>query len=474
MNYPRIAIAALKGGAGKTVLSAGIIMALRKRGFGVVPFKKGPDYIDAGWLALAANQPCYNLDPFLMEKDRILSSFLSRMKEGQFAIIEGNRGLFDGTDEAGTYSTAELAKLLQTPVILIVDCTKVTRTAAAMVLGCVKFDPSIEIKGVILNQIAGSRHETMVRNTIEHYCGIPVIGAIPRLRGGELPERHMGLVPHLEHEASIQALSAISETVDQNIDIERLTDLALQAGPLDAGPGMTCACLGADARVAVGVIRDSAFQFYYPENLEDLVRNGADLVDISPLRDREVPEIDALYIGGGFPETHAEVLAANRTFADSMRAKVDKGLPVYAECGGLIYLGRSITIDGAAYPMSGVLPIDLCLGKKPQGHGYTELVVDRENPYFSPGHILRGHEFHYSRVQKWDRQSGMYMAFRIKRGYGVDGERDGFCYKNVLATYTHIHALGMVEWADIIMKKAREHKESRDRTRLVLRRFGGM
>lgn len=447
-------------------------MALKKKGVSVVPFKKGPDYIDAGWLSLAADRPCYNLDPFLMDKDRIISSFVSRMKEGQFAVVEGNRGLFDGTDEAGTYSTAELAKLLRTPVILIVDCTKVTRTAAAMVFGCVKFDPSLEIKGVILNQIARSRHEIIVRNTIEHYCGIPVIGAIPRLRSGELPERHMGLVTHLEHEASTQALGAISEMAEQYVDIQRLIDLASKTAPLEACQDVPCISPAADSRIVIGVVRDSAFQFYYPENLEELVRNGADLVDISPLRDKELPEMDGLYIGGGFPETHAEILAANRTFADSMRTKVEEGLPVYAECGGLIYLGRSITIDGAAYPMSGILPIDLSLGKKPQGHGYTELEVDRENPYFPSGLTLRGHEFHYSRVHKWDRHSGIYLAFRVKRGHGIDGERDGFCYRNVLATYTHVHALGMNEWAKIVANKAREHRDARNRDHSAFRQLG--
>ncbi len=458
-NCPRIVIAALRGGSGKTVLSLGIIVALRKRGLEIVPFKKGPDYIDAGWLALAARQPCYNLDPFLMGKEKVLSSFQSRVKEGECAVIEGNRGLFDGTDEVGTHSTGELAKMLQTPVILVVDCSKVTRTVAAMILGCQKFDPAVDIKGVILNQIARSRHEIMVRNTVEHYCGLPVIGALPRVKDGRLPERHMGLTPHFEHQGSIEASIVIGSMVEKHVDIDKLWEIAEKAPPLAvkrrAGENLS---LSTYEQPSVGVIRDSAFQFYYPENLEALVQHGAKLIDISPLRDTELPEIDALYIGGGFPETHAELLAKNKGFAESLRAGVERGLPVYAECGGLMYLGRSLSVDNTVYPMAGVLPVDFCLGKRPQGHGYTEIMVDKTNPYFAHGSVLKGHEFHYSRVVAWERNSGMYLAFLVRRGYGVDGKGDGFCYKNVLATYTHIHALGVRKWAGAVVKRALEYR----------------
>lgn len=471
LHYPRIAIAALKGGAGKTVISTGIIMALRHRGLKIVPFKKGPDYIDAGWLALAAQRPCYNLDPFLMEKEQVLLSFKSRARTGECAIIEGNRGLYDGTDEAGTYSTAELSKLLEAPVILVLDCSKVTRTAAAMVLGCQKFDPAVSIKGVILNQIARSRHEAMIRNTIEQYCGLPVIGALPRLPEGELPERHMGLTPIFEHGASSQALVSIKNIVESYVDLDKLLSISREAGCIE---DCTHKYFERPAiKANVGIIRDSAFQFYYPENLEEIARNGAGLVDISPLRDSRLPDLDALYIGGGFPETHAELLAANRSFADSLRTKVEAGLPVYAECGGLIYLGRSITVNGTVYPMSGILPVDFHMGRKPQGHGYTEMVAEYSNPFFSLGRVLKGHEFHYSRVHKWDKGTGMYMALRVKRGHGVDGERDGFCYKNVFATYMHIHALGIREWAESILKRAVEFRDRHDTVSHSVLSLGG-
>ncbi|HED00119.1 MAG TPA: cobyrinate a,c-diamide synthase [Proteobacteria bacterium] len=456
---PRVAIAALRGGSGKTILSLGIIVALRNKGFKIVPFKKGPDYIDAGWLTLAAEHPCYNLDPFLMGKERVISSFQLRVDEGECAIIEGNRGLYDGTDEAGTYSTAELAKMLQTPLILVVDCSKVTRTVAAMILGCQKFDPAVDIRGIILNQIARSRHEAMVRSTVEHYCGLPVIGALPRVKEGRLPERHMGLTPHFEHQSSIDAAMAIGSMVEKYVDLDKLWEIAVQSPPLLVDePVKERLSIKSYKQPSIGLIRDSAFQFYYPENLQELVKYGARLIDVSPLRDTQLPELDALYIGGGFPETHAELLAANKNFAGSLRARVEDGLPVYAECGGLIYLGRSISIDNTVYPMAGVLPVDFCLGKRPQGHGYTEMLVDKPNPYFACGSVLRGHEFHYSRVVAWEKNTGVYMAFSVNRGYGVDGERDGFCYKNVLATYTHLHALGIREWAGAVLRRALDYK----------------
>ena len=453
-RLPRVVIAALRGGSGKTTLAIGLIAAWRERVGQVVPFKKGPDYIDAGWLALAAGQPCYNLDPFMMNEEQILQSFCERTRLADGAVIEGNRGLYDGMDAAGTCSTAALAKVLQAPVLLVVDATKITRTAAAAVLGCQHFDPEVQIRGVILNRVAGARHEEMLRTTIEQYCGIPVVGAVPKVKEDAFPERHMGLVTALEHPEARDAVLSRIRVVEKYIDLDRVVAVARQAPVLIWEGGLRPRRMTkAYRQPVIGVIKDSAFQFYYPENLEALEVRGARVLEVNSLRDESLPGLDALYIGGGFPETHAEQLAANGRFRESLRSAIESGLPVYAECGGLMYLGRNLHVGDRTYPMVGALPMDFRLMGRPQGHGYTMVEVVEANPFYAVGLMLRGHEFHYSRVDDPD-PSGLAMAFAVRRGIGILDGKDGVCYKNILATYTHIHAIGSPEWAEGLVQRA--------------------
>ena len=457
-RLPRVVIAALRGGSGKTTLAIGLIAAWRERVGQVVPFKKGPDYIDAGWLALAAGQPCYNLDPFMMNEEQILQSFCERTRLAEGAVIEGNRGLYDGMDAAGTCSTAALAKVLQAPVLLVVDATKITRTAAAAVLGCQHFDPEVQIRGVILNRVAGARHEEMLRTTIEQYCGIPVVGAVPKVKEDAFPERHMGLVTALEHPEARDAVLSRIRVVERYIDVDRVVAVARQAPALIWEGGLQPRRMTkAYRQPVIGVIKDSAFQFYYPENLEALEARGARVLEVNSLRDESLPVLDALYIGGGFPETHAEQLAANERFRESLRSTIEGGLPVYAECGGLMYLGRNLHVGDRTYPMVGVLPMDFRLMGRPQGHGYTMVEVVEANPFYAVGLTLRGHEFHYSRVDDPD-ATGLAMAFAVRRGIGILDGKDGVCYKNVLATYTHIHAIGSPEWAEALVQRALAHR----------------
>ncbi len=456
---PRLLLAALKGGAGKTTLTLGLLAAWRELGRVLVPFKKGPDYIDPAWHALAAGCPSHNLDPFLMEGDQILALVARYASQADALLIEGNRGLYDGLDAQGTYSTAELAKFLATPVVLVVDCTMTTRTAAALVLGCQHFDPQVPIKGVILNQVARPRHEALIRSTIERYCGLPVLGAIPRLKCAVFPERHMGLVPPQEHGTASKAVSTARDLAQRYLDLGGLWQVACQAPPLPEVPPLWEQAPTAVKQVTIGVIRDSAFQFYYPENLEALEREGAVLVELSALQDPLLPpELDALYIGGGFPETHALALSQNTGFRYSIKAAAQGGLPIYAECGGLMYLGETLQVQGEKFPMVGVFPYDFVMGKKPQGHGYTILEAVKDNPYFPPGTILKGHEFHYSQIRP-DPGPGASMAFRVDRGEGISDGREGLIYLNVLATYTHLHALGAPGWAPALVQRARAYQQ---------------
>jgi cobyrinic acid a,c-diamide synthase len=465
MDRPRVIIGALRGGSGKTIVSIGIIAALKSSGNIVSPFKKGPDYIDAGWLALAADKPCFNLDTFLVEEDRILGSFLTHSHSDEIAIIEGNRGLFDGIDLAGSTSTAELAKQLRTPVIFCIDCTKSTRTMAAAILGCRHFDPEVQIQGVILNRVAGPRHESILRRSIEHHCGYPVIGAIPKLTKENFPERHMGLTPIHEHEWAKESVVAARRMAQSHVDLDRIIKIAQAASPLPGAKTIEADVVPSiDTPIAekprIGIIRDSAFQFYYPDNLEALAGLGAELVYISPLTDTNLPPLDALYLGGGFPETHVEALAQNVTFREEIRRLADEGFPIYAECGGLMYLGESLILKGKSYPMAGVLPVKFGLSSKPKGHGYTILAVERENPFYPVGSEIRGHEFHYSYVEKWN-GSDADLVFRMKRGTGFIDKRDGVRYKNVLAMYTHVHALGTTQWAPGLVRSAKKFKQNR-------------
>lgn len=461
MSAPRILIAGLRGGGGKTLTTLGLTKIWNTRGHTVAPFKKGPDYIDAAWLTAAAGCPCRNLDAYLMLPDIILDSFTSASSLADIAIIEGNRGLYDGMNPEGTYSTAELAKLLRVPVILVVDCTKTTRTIAATVLGCQQLDRQVDIKGVILNCIAGKRHESVLRRAVAEVCKIPVLGAIPRLRDQLLPERHLGLVPPTEHGRLTQSLGLLAESLEQYLDLDALWDIAHQAPALEfpddhrSEPFQT-----PHHSIRIGIFRDAAFQFYYPENLEALLREGAQLTEISPLHDRELPPVDALYIGGGFPETSAPALAANTAFLGSVRTAIEKGLPVYAECGGAVYLGQSLHFNEKQYNLANVLPVTYGFQNKPQGHGYTEIETVNNNPFFAIGDSMRGHEFHYTYMQSASEEN-LQFAFRINRGHGFDGHKDGLCHHNVLASYTHLHALGVTQWAPSLVGAAIQHKQNK-------------
>jgi cobyrinic acid a,c-diamide synthase len=461
-DIPRIVIAALSGGAGKTLLTVGIMAALRRRGIDLAAFKKGPDYIDAGWLGLAAGSVCRNLDPYLFDNNIIQSSFFSSSKNRDVAIVEGNRGLFDGVDSAGSYSTAELAKTLKSPVVLIVDATKVTRTAAALVLGCKAMDPTVRIGGVILNRVGGARHESILRDSIESAAGVTVIGSVRKLVMNSFPQRHLGLLPLHEHPRALRFIEEAADIAERSIDLDSLMTIAASTerfGPCLAEP-VRFPVSSRQQEVSIGIARDSAFQFYYPENLEALEAQGARLVEISPLASKELPELDALYIGGGFPETHAELLTNNVTFRNCLLVNATKGLPIYAECGGLMYLSRSIRIDEKSYPMVGVFPVDTVLERKPQGLGYVRVRVTGSNPFYPLGLELTGHEFHYSRSAGLQDAADC-CVFHVLRGQGMDGIRDGICAWNALGTYLHVHALGEPSWADGLVNRAREFREAR-------------
>jgi cobyrinic acid a,c-diamide synthase len=444
-------IAGLAGDVGKSLVTLGLARALTRRGWRVAPFKKGPDFIDSAWLGAAARAPGRNLDTYLMGPQAIGRSLHGAAAGADLALIEGNRGLFDGVDARGSHSTAQLAGLIGAPVILVVNAAKVTRTVAAQVLGCQALDEELWLAGVILNRVATSRQEQVIREALATETGVPVLGAIPRLEAQLLPSRHLGLVCAGEHPGCEAVLERLADDVEKHVDVEAVRAIAARAGRIRlARPAELPRSDG--RRVRIGVLRDAAFSFYYPENLEALEAAGADLIPISPLADDDLPPIEGLYAGGGFPEEHAGALAANERLRAALAAAIDAGLPVWAECGGLMYLSRSIVRDGAVYPMVGALPVVVEHTSRPQGHGYVAAQVDAANPFLEVGTRLLGHEFHYSRRS----DSGpVDTVLALGRGVGLGGGRDGLRAGNVVGTYTHLHALGAPEWALGMVKAAR-------------------
>jgi cobyrinic acid a,c-diamide synthase len=449
----RVVVAGLAGDTGKSLVSLGVIGALRARGLAVAPLKKGPDFIDAAWLGAAAGRPGRNLDTFLMSEDRILASVAEVARTADVAVVEGNRGLFDGMDAVGSHSTAVLARLLRAPVLLVIDARKVTRTVAALVAGCQALDPQLEIGGVVLNRVGTERQVKVIRDAVERETGVPILGAIPRLRDQHLPSRHLGLVTAFEHASTHTTLEKIARIVAQYVDIDAVLELA-DCGDLPPSGIALETTPPPTPRVRIGVLRDRAFSFYYPENLSALEAAGAELVSISPLADEELPSIDALYAGGGFPEVHAAELSANVALREQLRREIDAGLPVWAECGGLMYLSRSVLHEGELHPMVGALPICVEQMARPQGHGYVVARVDRANPFLPEGTHFRGHEFHYSRLRD-DELGKVETTIELERGVGLGGGRDGIRIGNVVATYMHLHALGVPDWAPSLVDAAK-------------------
>jgi len=470
---PRLVIAAPQGRSGKTTVTAGLCAALAARGLTVQPFKKGPDYIDPSWLTAAAGRPCRNLDPFLMGQETVGAVFGRGCRGADLAVIEGAMGLYDGLDLDGSGSTAALARWLDAPILLVVNAQRITRSVAALVQGYQHFEPGTRIAGVILNNVARGRQQAIMTEAIERYCGIPVVGVLPRSESLAIPDRHLGLIPRAENESLVPALVAARDAALAHFDLDRILAIAGFSAELIPRPPLPSSGEnaplppqswgesdsprgrgggGARAPVRVGVMQDRVFTFYYPENLEALQDAGAGLVFIDSLNDAHLPAINALYIGGGFPEVFMAELEANTSLRADVAAAIEGGLPTYAECGGLMYLSRRITWGDRSAAMVGALPCEVEMTAQPQGHGYVEAEVDGPNPFFATGAVLRGHEFHNSRPTGLE--AAPPTAYRLRRGNGLGGGRDGLVYRNVLASYMHLHAAGAPGWAEGLVRRA--------------------
>ncbi len=473
----RFLVSAAHKSSGKTMVSIGLCAALVARGHSVQPFKKGPDYIDPMWLSHAACRACRNLDLYLMERDDIVATFVRHSAEVN--LVEGNKGLYDGLALDGSNSNAALAKLLDLPVMLVIDARGMTRGIAPLILGYQAFDKDIRIAGVILNNLGGKRHESKLRQVIEHYTDVPVIGAIQHDERLSIVERHLGLMPSNESHVATSKIRQIGEAIAEQVDLDKL--LALTQKPAMAVPHTAPVIpIPVADKVRIAIARDRSFGFYYADDLDALEAAGAELVPFDALRDAHLPDVDGLYIGGGFPETCATELEANSSLRGEIKQSIEGGLPTYAECGGLMYLSRSIEYQGRSYAMVGAIPGDVKMHDKPIGRGYVHLKEDEEHPWPRPrplshsplsnfppqageranvnnDHLIRAHEFHYSSLENLPPDSR--FAYHVERGFGINGERDGLLLHNLLASYTHLRTIGSCYWATRFVAFIRRQRE---------------
>ena len=430
-----LVIVGTHSGVGKTTVSAGVLAALRRRGLRVAAFKAGPDYIDPSYLSRAAGSPCRNLDTWLLPPDAVRELVGRRAPGCDVAVIEGVMGLFDGRsgeDEAG--SAAHLAKLIGAPVILVVDAYAMARSAAAMVLGYQRFDPKLRLAGVILNRVAGEAHFAMAAGPIQQATSLPVLGFLPRDDALRLPERHLGLIPMVEGPAGDEFFERLAETVERQIDL----DLLLRLGPTFEWRGVPRLFppepLPSRARIAVAM--DRAFSFYYQDSLDLLESWGAEVVPFSPLADATLPPAtDAAYIGGGFPELYARELAENESMKKALQDAARQGKPVYGECGGLMYLGETLSdLEGRAFSMATLIPLCSTMDNRQLTLGYREARLLHNSPFLPAGEAVRGHEFHWSGLREPPTRSKAAYEFPEQ-----DGRCEGYVNGSVFASYLHVH-----------------------------------
>ena len=457
-------ISAAHKSSGKTTLSIGLCAALAESGSIVQPFKKGPDYIDPMWLSKASNRPCHNLDFYTMQQNEIIDTVSHYSNEADISVIEGNKGLYDGLDLDGSNSNAALASLLKAPVILVLDARGMTRGIAPLILGYQAFDNDINIAGVILNQLGGSRHEQKLHAVIEHYTDVKVIGSVYKNPALSIDERHLGLMPSNEDDSADLKIQQIRDVVKDQVDLNLLREIANTANAFPDVSNQKQPSIKISSPLKIGIVENDAFGFYYPDDLDAIKATGAQLISIDTIRDTTLPEIDGLFIGGGFPETRINELEKNSHMREQIKQALDNGLPCYAECGGLMYLSRSLNWNDQQGEMVGFLPADCVMHKAPQGRGYIQLEETSLHPWKNfnpaPAPVIAGHEFHYSALENLP--ADVKFAYQVKRGAGINGEADGIVISNTLASYAHLRDTAANHWAQRFIQFVQQCKHNRN------------
>ena len=461
VKVPRLLVAGTHSGVGKTTVTIGLALAFRRFGWTVQPFKVGPDYIDPGYLSRVTGRLCRNLDTWLMPKARLPESVARAAAGTSGALIEGVMGLYDGwgaTQEEG--STAQVAKGLRCPVLLVLDVSAVSRSAAALVIGFKQMDPDVRIAGCVLNRVGSPSHYQLVKEGIERLTGVPVVGWLPRDARFQLPERHLGLVPWQEQGFARTMWGPLEKQMNAGFDLPAIARMMRQAPPLVVPPARPAA-QGRSAhpkrsRVPIGLARDEAFHFYYPENLELLEERGAELVPFSPLKNGSLPRgLRGLYLGGGFPEIYASALSNNQPIRRQIRQAITAGMPTYAECGGLMYLARALRdARGRRHPMVGSIPLEVRMTDRLQNFGYKKLRARKDNLLARQGEEARGHEFHHSVLNGSPARST--AAYEVVSATGSPGGLEGYRTQNLVASYVHVHFWSQPRWAGRFVQAARE------------------
>lgn len=451
-----ILISAARKSSGKTSFSIGLAALLQEKGYSVQAFKKGPDYIDPMWLAKASRRSCINLDFYTMPRVEIERSYEKYTRDADMVVVEGNKGLYDGMDVNGSDCSAALAELLGLPVVLLLDAGGITRGIAPLLHGYQTFDDAVNIAGVVLNKVQGARHEDKLRNAITRYTDIPILGAIRRTKDMEIEERHIGLTPSNEDGNARKRIERMAGVISESVDVDRLISLSAR---LKSRPGDLAASRASPAMnsIRLGIARDEAFAFYYPDDFQVMQDLGVKLVFFDAIRDTRLPDIDALFIGGGFPELYLKELERNTGLKVHIKQFIDAGYPVYAECGGLMYLCRDITYNNSTHSMVGALNARAKMKTRPVGRGYVQLIETSNHPWpgiDSDSQSLPAHEFHYSQLEDLDADA--VFAYRVTRGVGIKQGLDGLIHKNTLATYSHHRNVGQNHWVERFIAHVRK------------------
>jgi cobyrinic acid a,c-diamide synthase len=453
-----IIIAGTNSGVGKTTITIGLIALLKKKGLKVQPFKVGPDFIDTGYHTLIAGRPSRNLDGWMMSEDYVKGSFYKNSSGADFAVIEGVMGLFDGLDGKGLEgSTAQIAKILNIPVILIVDAKAMAGSAGAVAYGFENYDKDVRIAGVIFNNVGSQNHYRILKGSVEHRCKATVLGYLQKDSNIAIPSRHLGLVTVEDNLLSEKIIDKLSDIMETNINLDKILDMSLVNSNLSIFN--IYIKKKEEKRITLAVAYDKAFNFYYQDNLDILTEYGAELKFFSPLNDKNLPDnIDSIYIGGGYPEIYAKELEANASLRVQIKKLAEDGMFIYAECGGLMYLTEGITdLDGRMHEMVGIFPAAARMLSKRKSLGYVCVEAIDDAILTQKGSKIRGHEFHYSEI---DMPDTIKRAYKVTKASSGDERLEGYCYKNVLASHVHIHFGSNIEWAKnlINMEETWQHR----------------
>ena len=449
-------ITSTRKSSGKTTITIGLSRILNRMKYNLATFKKGPDYIDPLWISKASKTSCYNLDFNTMSTAEIKKLFKSKTQNTALNLIEGNKGLFDGVSLDGSDSNAAMAHLLKLEIILVIDCSGITRGIAPLINGYKDFDPKIKYKGIILNNIASDRHEGKIINAIAEYSDFKVFGSIQKNNKIEILEQHLGLQPSFLTSSNNNIINNIASLVKSSVDIKHLVKGVSNKKKLSTKtPNVITKKY---AGITIGVALDNAFGFYYADDIEKFKSLGARIIYFNTLKDKSLPNVDALFIGGGFPELVAKELSSNKKMISSIKNFINANKPVYAECGGLMYLAKSIKINDKSFRMVGIINGRVVMHDKPVGRGHVELIKSSSHPWLLSNDSIKAHEFHYSRLSLDAKLSN--YAYKVKRGYGVNGKYDGIKYKNLLATYSHLRDTKKTTWITNFLEFIKNNKKN--------------